>query len=212
MQMPRSLRAILVLMGLFGAGSASAQPLARRVEIGAHASLLRLTDFGTTHAGIGGRVTVDLANWASVDGEANFFPDDDILLPDTDSSIGPEIRVSHSRRRADAFLGLKLGLRGNRLGAFAKVRPGFARLTDQGQFCVGDACALVRMLLVRPRYRTEFALDLGGGIEFYPSARTVARVEIGDTMIRHRSFAPPCWFSECISHNFASRLGVGFRF
>jgi hypothetical protein len=74
---------------------------------------------------------------------------------------------------------------------------------------VGNGCALV--LIALDTYRTEFALDLGGGIEFYPSRRTVARVELGDTIIRHRSFAPPCP-SGCTSHNLSSRLGIGVRF
>ena len=91
------------------------------------------------------------------------------------------------------------------------MRPGFVRLSDQCVDCVGEVCALATMLLARPVYRTEFALDLGAVLEFYPSARTVARVDFGDTMIRHRSqAAPPC--SNCTSHNFASRIGIGFRF
>ena len=70
-------------------------------------------------------------------------------------------------------------------------------------------CAL--MLFARPEYRTEFALDLGGIVEFYPTRRTVARVDFGDVMIRHRSAAvPPC--SDCTSHNFTSRFGIGLRF
>ena len=69
----------------------------------------------------------------------------------------------------------------------------------------------VLMLLAVPEYRTEFAFDLGGVLEFYPSARTVARIDAGDTMIRHRSSAvPPC--QECTTHNFSSRFGVGVRF
>jgi hypothetical protein len=91
-----------------------------------------------------------------------------------------------------------------------KLRPGFAHLSDEGLRCVGDPCALV--LFARPEYRTEFALDFGGILEVYPWARTVARFEFGDTMIRHRSTAPPCPTSSCTSHNLASRLGVGFRF
>jgi hypothetical protein len=110
------------------------------------------------------------------------------------------------------FAGVKLGMRGERLGIFAKVRPGFARLTDRGQECLGIDCARVLMLRALPSYRTEFALDLGGGLEFYPSARTVTRLELGDTMIRHRSLAPPCPASTCTSHNLSSRFGVGLRF
>lgn len=107
---------------------------------------------------------------------------------------------------------MKLGTRTRRFGAFAKVRPGLARLTHREMECVGQACALLTLLLVQPVYRTEFAVDLRGVLEFYPSPRTVARLDLGDTLIRHRSSAPPCWGGDCASHNFASRLGIGFRF
>jgi hypothetical protein len=156
-------------------------------------------------------VSLDVTRWAAVEAEANFFPDDDVRLPP--SALTPTLRVAYQRSRIDAFFGTKLGMRGDRFGVFAKVRPGFTRLTDRGgPECVGNECALVMMLLLRPEYRTEFAVDLGGILEFYPSARTVARFELGDTMIRHRSTAPPCWLSTCTSHNLSSRLGVGLRF
>jgi hypothetical protein len=35
---------------------------------------------------------------------------------------------------------------------------------------------------------------------------------MGDIMIRHGQFTPPCWESSCTSHNLSSRMGVGFRF
>ena len=63
-----------------------------------------------------------------------------------------------------------------------------------------------------PEYRTEIALDLGRVFELYPSARTVIRMELGDTIIRHRSIAPPCFGTSCTSNNLASRFGVGLRF
>ena len=107
---------------------------------------------------------------------------------------------------------MKVGRRSERFGAFIKARPGLTRLADKGTECIGRGCDVVLMLLYRPSYRTELAFDLGGGIELYLSARTVARVEFGDTMIRHRSPAPPCPSRECTSHNLASRFGLGFRF
>lgn len=200
---------ILVFVFVCAARVGSAQPAPSRFEIAAHAAMLRLSDFGATNAGIGGRFSIDLSRWLSFDAEANLFPSDDIALP---ASVVADVRVAHYRRRAEAFAGMKLGVRGEKLGVYAKLRPGFARLTDRGQECVGVDCARVLMLLARPTYRTEFAIDLGGGLEFYPSARTVTRLELGDTMIRHRSLAPPCPGSTCTSHNLSSRFGVGLRF
>jgi hypothetical protein len=167
-----------------------------------------LSDFETTPAGFGGRVSFDLTRWAALEAEADFFPKDDAIFPPTE--LTPPLGIVYRRARANALFGAKLGWRSARFGVFGKVRPGFTRLSDSGVDCAGDVCALV--LLARPEYRTEFALDLGGVFEFYPSARTVARFDLGDTMIRHRSAAPPCWGSSCTSHNLTSRVGVGVRF
>ena len=110
------------------------------------------------------------------------------------------------------LFGVKAGVRTSRMGGFVKARPGFTRLSDKGTRCIGDGCAVILMLLARNTYRNEFAFDVGGGVELYPTARTVARVEIGDTMIRHRSTSLPCPASACTSHNVSSRFGFGYRF
>jgi hypothetical protein len=188
---------------------ATAQDAPPRVEVGAQVSVLRFGDFDTTTTGVGGRVSYELAKWAAIEAEANFFPDDDLLL--APSTLTPNLRVAYVRRRVDAFFGMKLGMRNDKFGVFAKVRPGFTRVTNNGGIeCVGSECALI--LLVQPEYRTEFALDFGGVFEVYPSSRTVARVELGDTMIRNRSVAPPCWGQSCTTHNLSTRFGVGLRF
>lgn len=186
----------------------SAQSAEPRFEMGAQASVLRLTDFDTTNAGFGGRVLFRLNDWMSVDGEVSFFPHDKVVGPTFQTSIGPG-RVESTRRRMDALVGVNVGSRRDRLGAFVKLRPGVTRLHHKGFNCVGEGCALV---LIAPNiYRVEFALDFGGGVELYPSRRTVARLEFGDTVIRHRSSAPPCP-SGCTSHNLSSRVGLGVRF
>ena len=204
----------VVLVCASGIQHAVAQTTARRIELGAQATLLRLSDFDEMQGGIGGRVIVDITDWLAADAEVQFFPSDDIFLPI--GGVGPTAlplaRVGHYRRRTDGFFGVKVGTRASKFGVYAKVRPGFTYLSDQGVQCVGDGCAVILMLLARDAYKPEFALDLGGGVEFYPSARTVARVEFGDTMIRHRSFAPPCWADRCTSHNVSTRIGGGVRF
>ena len=198
------------ILGVFIASGAAAfaQSEPSRFEAGVQASVLRLSDFGSTSTGLGGRFTFNVARWAALEAEGNFFPQDDVRLPESVA----DLRVTHYRRRTDAFFGAKLGVRGDRLGLFAKVRPGFTILSERTgpDACDGDLCALA--LLLRPEYRTEFALDLGGVLEFYPARQFVARFELGDTVIRHRSTAPPCWGRECTSHNVSSKFGFGLRF
>lgn len=188
---------------------AVAQSSTPRLEVGAQVSALRLTDFDAVNSGFGGRVAYDLSRLLTIEGELNLFPSDRV---DVRSAFPPEadIRLRYIRHRFEGFVGPKLGIRRERFGVFGRFQPGFARLTDRGVGCVGEDCARILFLLVRPEYRTEFAWNLGGGVEYYPTARTVARVDLGATMIRHRSFAPPC--RDCTSRNFSSRVGFGFRF
>jgi hypothetical protein len=190
-----------------GAAPANGQTDVRRLEIGGHFSTLQVGDAGNTNAGLGGRVSYEFRPWLAIEGDLSYFPNDRL-----DVDLGPSslmLQTQYSRRRLEGFAGPKVGVRGERFGAFAKVRPGFAHLIDKGLNCVGELCALA--LLARPEYHPEFALDLGGVVEFYPTERTVARVDLGTTVIRtRRSLAPPC--TECTTQNFATSVGMGFKF
>lgn len=154
---------IAVFVSLVGLSTADAQPVSSRVEVGVQASVLRLSAFDSTTAGLGGRVSFDLAPWAAIEAQADFFPNDDAL---SSSGLMSDLGIVYRRTRADAFFGAKIGWRSDRFGVFAKARPGFTRLADQGVECSGDVCALA--LFARPEYRTEFAFDLGGVFEFIP--------------------------------------------
>lgn len=204
----KALRIVLTIVITFvDAGPTLAQSWGRGGDVAVQAALLRPTDANATSAGVGGRLTFDLSPWAALDAEISFFPNDDF---NQHLTIRPSLTgtLAYHRQRTEGFLGLKVGRRWDRGGLFAKARPGFTRLVGKGLGCSGDPCALI--LVVPPNYRAEFAFDLGAVVEFYPSARIVTRADFGDVMIRHRSTSPPC--PRCTSHNFTSRLGVGFRF
>jgi hypothetical protein len=201
---------ILVLSLASSAAVAHAQAVEQRVEIGGQASVLRLSDVDTTNAGFGARLLFKVTDWLSIDGEVSFFPHDKVVGPTMNTPVGP-MRIDSARRRTDGLVGIKVGTGRHRFGVFAKVRPGVTRLYDKRTECVGNGCAVVLIRFAPNSYRTEFAVDLGGGVELYPSRRTVARAEIGDTVIRHRSLAAP-GLSGCTSHNLSSRAGLGVRF
>lgn len=190
-------------------GTAFGQSGPSRVEVGGQVNVLRLSDSSDTNVGLGGRVTFDIAPWVSVEGEYQFLPSDviDMSSMTADGSI---VGLRYDRQRSTALFGVKAGYRGERLGLFAKVRPGVTVLSDRGLDCLGDVCAL--MLLAVPEYRSEFALDFGSVVEVYPSSRWLARVDVGSLMIRHRSTAPPCPLGDCTSFNFATSFGIGVRF
>jgi hypothetical protein len=54
---------------------------------------------------------------------------------------------------------------------------------------------------------TEFAFDLGGVLEVYPTSRIVARFDLGDVMTTRNERTP-----QASTHNLTSRLGIGIRF
>lgn len=191
--------------------AARAQSPEPRLEVAANLNLLRVSDFGATNAGLGGRVSFDLTRTFALEGEVGFFPNDRLSGEEFNLGTGP-FRIVSDRRRTDVLVGIKAGMRSERVGVFGKARPGFTRLTDRGTKCVGSGCDTILSLLARNSYRTEFAFDVGGGMELYPTARMVTRFELGDTIIRHRSQALPCPASSCTSHNLSSRLGFGYRF
>jgi len=193
----------------FGVTSAVAQPAAGRVELGGQVNVLRLSDSSDTNGGLGARATFNVTPWLGVEGEYQFIPDDVI---ETTSALpgGSVLGLRYERRRQTALFGVKAGYRGDRVGVFARVRPGFTVLSDRGVDCLGDVCALV--LLAMPDYRPEFAVDVGGVLEFYPSPRWLARVDVGSLVIRHRSSAPPCAGGGCTTSNLAVGAGVAVRF
>lgn len=203
----RVFASILLLTAVVGGERVSAQSASRTWDVSAQLSVLRLGEFDALSTGIGGRVTKDLTKAVALDGEFVFVPRDTVSLLNSVGN-GQVAGVRYERRRVDGFVGVKAGRRFDRVGIFAKVRPGFSRLTNTGADCTGDVCAL--MLLAVPDYKTEFAVDLGAVLEFYGSDRLVARVDLGDAFIRHRGQAVPG--SSGSSHNFASKFGIGFRF
>jgi hypothetical protein len=190
-----------------GQSPASAPSDVRRLEVGGHFSTLQIGDAGNTNAGLGGRVSYEFLPWLTLEGDLSYFPNDRLDIDLGSASLA--LQTQYSRRRLEGFVGPKIGVRGGKFGAFGKARPGFAHLIDKGLKCVGEICALA--LLARPEYHPELAFDLGGIVEFYPTERTVARFDLGTTVIRHRSsYAPPC--RECTTQNFSTSLGMGVRF
>jgi len=185
---------------LFYSGSQSvfAQSDLPRVEVGAHYTLLRFGEFDTTDSGVGGRLTFNLTNSFAVEGEFNFFPEKRRHF------IEPFYINS---QRYQGVFGAKYGVRKDKFGIFAKLRPGFIRFGE------GLLDPSIQTLVEVPNTfkSTEFVLDWGGVFELYPSRHTVLRLDIGDTIIffgnstvsNNPSFT---------SHNVQLNMGFGFRF
>jgi hypothetical protein len=109
----------------------------------------------------------------------------------------PDAGFNNSERYQGQF-GIKTGLRFDRFGVFGKVRPGFI---------YSDLTA-----------NTNFSLDVGGVLEFYPTKRMLVRFDAGDTIVNREAF--PFILNSGIfvprrnyaTHNLQLSAGVGFRF
>lgn len=98
------------------------------------------------------------------------------------------------------LLGVKSGLRLDRFGLFGKARAGMWHFG--GSFF--DS---------RLQRKTMPAADLGGVIEYYPSARTAIRIDLGDTILFYGSQSLFGFTGRLGTvHNFQPGLGFSFRF
>lgn len=125
-----------------------------------------LTDNVQTEPGLGGYASYRLYGVFYVDGDLLYFPRE------------PEFAGPHDGGTIlQGLFGLKGGIRRNHFGIFGKVRPGFnsysAALTGVNSSQTSSTYTYGRS--------TNFVLDLGGVVEFYPRERDTLRVEIGDT-------------------------------
>ncbi|MBI4442149.1 MAG: outer membrane beta-barrel protein [Acidobacteria bacterium] len=71
-------------------------------------------------------------------------------------------------RKTQALFGLKAGGRVDNFGLFAKVRPGLMNFSD----------------IPEGGSDTNFALDVGAVVEYYPSRRTLIRVDLSDVIVQ----------------------------
>lgn len=169
--------------------------------------------------GFGGRLGYNFSRYIAMEAEVNVVPRD---------------RELEDGRKVQGVFGLKAGKRFEKVGVFVKARPGFI-YSSQGNYEELNPVALCGGIYPLPIScyssvsSTDFALDLGGVVEIYPSKRTVFRFDAGDTLVRHgaRNVAafhtPPLGTPEGgrivvvpiaseTSHNFQMSLGLGFRF
>jgi len=185
---------ILVSTGILASGQSDPQ----RFELGGQFAFAP----GRWDPGFGGRFSYEVVRNLSLEAELNFFP-----------------RVEdsfHMGRKTQGLFGLKVGGRTDRFGLFGKARPGFMRFGR-----VFD-CPGTHKLSCSEFAYAEFALDIGGVAEYYPSPRTLLRFDVGNTIIRFRDrkdfpFSPefptiPRILEGGTRHSLQLNLGIGVRF
>lgn len=119
-----------------------------------------------TQPGLGGRVTYDLFPLLSLEASMTFF-------------VRSEINISQLEggRSIQTLFGVKSGVRHEKLGYFLRLRPGFQTFTSTISSIDPTTLALSTSSKTHP------VLDFGGGVEFYPSRRTLLRFDAGDTVL-----------------------------
>ena len=191
-----------------------------RFELGIHFTSITKPDSnnGATEPGLGGRFTLNLNRSVALEAVGNFFPHSCRFCG------GGNVAGDNSGNITQGFFGVKAGKRFQKWGIFGKARPGVT------SFSRGDSRFELSgpngFFLAQSR-RTNFAVDLGGVLEFYPSKRIVTRFEAGDTLIHYGSrqtnflsFDPttgapvliPFTTRSETRHNFQFAAGVGWRF
>ena len=168
------LTTIVVLICVATASAQSDDP--PRYEVAGEFSTITREDFSTVfraELGLGGRFTFNLNKNIAFEGAGYFFPRSCLDCP-------------NNGRITEVVGGLKIGKRFEKWGIFAKVRPGFVNFS-KGQFDIlpnGSQPSFPFTFQVKPL--TNFATDVGGVLEFYPSKHIVTRFDAGDTIINIR--------------------------
>jgi hypothetical protein len=174
------------------------------------------TDGRATEPGFGGRVGFNFNRYFGVEAEGNFFPRERGVRED-DFNGG---------RKTQGLFGVKVGRHFEEVGVFVKARPGFVHFNEGNLRQPPDTvCILIVPAPVgcfETTGRTDFAFDLGGVVELYPSHRTIIRFDAGDTILRTDAHLIPVTIPtqgtavtispRDTTHNFQGSIGVGWRF
>ncbi len=174
------------------------------MEVAAQVTGARNGEFTGIERGVGGRLAWRPSVLIGIEGELDFYPGD---YPDG---------VAFSRGRLEGLFGVTAGPRLGAWRPFARLRPGFVTFREAPEpfpciliFPQPLPCALAAG-------DTVFALDLGAGVEFFPTGRALIRIDVGDRALR---FSRPTIDSSgevrgngFFTHGFRFAAGAGLRF
>lgn len=213
-----ALIALCLIATNLGAQSKTDEP--RKFEVGVHFTSITKPSFdnGDTEPGFGGRFTYNINETFALEGVGNFFPH---------ACRGCGKLGDNSGNIVQGFGGVKIGKRFEKWGIFGKARVGVVSFSQGDSKWVVTNPASTFPFDFQFNRTNNFAADLGGILEFYPTKRLVTRFEAGDTLIhyRHRqtnflSFDPvtgapsliPFTLNSETRHNFQFVAGIGWRF
>jgi hypothetical protein len=213
--MPRNIfgGSLLAVCLALANNNAQAQVDKHRSEIGGVYTVITLSDFqsrlfptfgagNSTVSGLGGRFAFNFNNHLALDAETNFFPESHLL----NEEVGEKMQ---------GFIGLKAGMRKKKFGVFAKARPGVMWF---GEFQTRGSCtSILKGTSCTVGHEKDFAMDVGGVFEFYPTGRLIIRADVGDTIVRYPdhsfgSLTVPIVVPADTKTNLQVSLGISWRF
>lgn len=193
---------ILVLILLLMSRSNLTAQQFTRSEVGLESSVLHGNRLLTaTDSGAGIRFTYNFTPSIGLDSEFNTYF--------TNLS---EITTQDGGRATVFVAGVKAGVRRRRFGVFFKARPGimsFGNVPTRNAIITGGT---------ETTRKTHAALDLGIAGEFYPSLRTLIRLDVGQMLVRYGDSTNQALANGAsdrnigfISHPFHLEIGASYR-
>jgi hypothetical protein len=212
--MNRFLIAILTVL-LWQSQAQSQATETPKFEVAAEFTTLARDSFGgRTDPGFGARFTYNLNRVVSLETAGYFFPQ-------------KCFSCNNNGNVTEVVGGVKIGKRFEHWGIFGKARPGVVSFSrGKGTFIPNPGTPWFPFEFI-PQRLNNFAADVGGVAEFYPSKRVVVRFDLGDTIIHFGKrqvqgfvFEPttntftivPFTQSSRTTHNFQFVTSVGWRF
>lgn len=203
LRVARWLGLLALLFAVLIVPAAHAQQEYSRFEVSGQYSLIRLLDASgnaQSHSGFGGRLDVNLTRRLALESQLDFFP----------HHASPFLQQQGGHALQALF-----GVRGKviqskHFAVYGLLRPGLIHFEKVAIF----SSTLPLTFTTRPA--TYFLVNLGGGIEFYPTPRVITRFEISGNPYAIPNFTAPAASGFVtrpgeITDHFGISVGVGYR-
>ena len=153
---------------------ASHNAFAQAVQVDAHVTSSKWSEFDSADNGFGGRVTFKPIPMIGLEADATWYPGE--YEPDG---------VAFSRNRFEGLLGVTVGPQIDRIRPFAKLSAGFLKVgATPGAFaCIAIFPPPLNCSLAGGD--TLPAYEIGGGVEFDATQRFFIRGDISDRILKY---------------------------